>query len=286
MFTKDTTKERFYNLSYDRIFKTVLINDDYRFLTMLLRDILEDNTLEVIHAEAIELPVTSVDEKIKILDVLAKVGEELFNIELNSCFDTAILERNLNYYFRLLNERFFRGDKEPKYRKVLQINLNIKNDAKYDKEEIRIYNLTRKELYYEDFKIININVVRYKKIWYDKIIKEGIRKHIYLTSLVADKEELENLGKIDGLVKEVGNKVFELNSDQRLRLELQQEQEAIITYKNSMKYAEEAGIEKGIEKNKIETAKEMLKKNISIKDIVEITKLSEEEILKIKQSNK
>ena len=286
MFTKDTTKERFYNLSYDRIFKTVLINDDYRFLTMLLRDILEDNTLEVIHAEAIELPVTSVDEKIKILDVLAKVGEELFNIELNSCFDTAILERNLNYYFRLLNERFFRGDKEPKYRKVLQINLNIKNDAKYDKEEIRIYNLTRKELYYEDFKIININVVRYKKIWYDKIIKEGIRKYIYLTSLVADKEELENLGKIDGLVKEVGNKVFELNSDQRLRLELQQEQEAIITYKNSMKYAEEAGIEKGIEKNKIETAKEMLKKNISIKDIVEITKLSEEEILKIKQSNK
>ena len=137
----------------------------------------------------------------------------------------------------------------------------------------------------DDFKIININVVRYKKIWYDKIIKEGIRKHIYLTSLVADKEELENLGKIDGLVKEVGNKVFELNSDQRLRLELQQEQEAIITYKNSMKYAEEAGIEKGIEKNKIETAKEMLKKNISIKDIVEITKLSEEEILKIKQSN-
>ncbi len=80
--------------------------------------------------------------------------------------------------------------------------------------------------------------------------------------------------------------MFELNSDQRLRLELQQEQEAIITYKNSMKYAEEAGIEKGIEKNKIETAKEMLKKNISIKDIVEITKLSEEEILKIKQSNK
>ncbi len=148
MLTEEKNKEKFYNLSYDRIFKTVLINDDYRFLTMLLRDILENNTLEVIHAEAIELPVTSVDEKVKILDVLAKVGEELFNIELNSCFDTAILERNLNYYFRLLNERFFRGDKEPKYRKVLQINLNIKNDAKYDKEEIRIYNLTRKELYY------------------------------------------------------------------------------------------------------------------------------------------
>ena len=42
MLTEEKNKEQFYNLSYDRIFKTVLINDDYRFLTMLLRDILEE----------------------------------------------------------------------------------------------------------------------------------------------------------------------------------------------------------------------------------------------------
>ena len=77
-------------------------------------------------------------------------------------------------------------------------------------------------------------------------------------------------------MKEVVGKVFDEKDIERMKKE--QERDARLIYQNSMRYAEE----EGIEENKLETAKEMLKKNISIKDIVEITKLSEEQILKLK----
>ena len=44
----------------------------------------------------------------------------------------------------------------------------------------------------------------------------------------------------------------------------------------------EAGIEEGIEKNKIKTAKAMLKENIPIETIIRITELTKEEIEKLK----
>ena len=44
------------------------------------------------------------------------------------------------------------------------------------------------------------------------------------------------------------------------------------------------GIEQGIEQGKIETVKKMLEKNYSITEIIDITSLTEEEIMKIKES--
>lgn len=47
----------------------------------------------------------------------------------------------------------------------------------------------------------------------------------------------------------------------------------------------EEGFSQGIEQKTIETVKKMLSKNYSLEQIIEITELAEEEIMKIKESN-
>lgn len=56
---------------------------------------------------------------------------------------------------------------------------------------------------------------------------------------------------------------------------------AIMDYNSGMRHAEEKGIEEGKKKNKIEIAKKLLAKNMSIEEIEEITELTTEEIKKI-----
>ena len=51
--------------------------------------------------------------------------------------------------------------------------------------------------------------------------------------------------------------------------------------KAELETAEEKGIQKGIQKEKLETAKRMKNKNISIDEIAEITGLTKEQIQKI-----
>ncbi len=104
----------------------------------------------------------------------------------------------------------------------------------------------------------------------------------------------------DSIIREVGNKVFELNDDEKVRDQMERELEAKIVYQNGLKYAREDGyddgydngvkvgydsgvkdgydngIKEGYEEAKISIVKTMFQKgNLSIKEIAELTNLEE-----------
>ena len=268
-----TENKEFFGLAYDRIFKAVALNKekDYRYLSLILSDILEEE-INVTYAEAFEVKVTNALEKVKILDILANTKtDEIINIELNSSFNKSIIERNIIYYFSLISSEFKHINENKKIKKIFQINLNFHKVGK----ELN-------EIFYENFEIINVNVLKYKKSCYDKNIK-GDLEHIYLVSLGSDKEELKKLGNVDRLVKKVGNKVFELNEDEKIRDQIERERDAEIVYHNGLKYAKEDGHDEGVKDEKISIAKNLLRTNkVSIKLIAQVTELTEEEVLKIK----
>ena len=187
----DTETKKFFGLMYDRIFKAVALNreKDYTFLNMLLTDILEEEIV-VMEANAYEVKVESAIEKVKILDILALTKDnDLINIELNNSFDKAVLERNLIYYLSLITKDFkhYKEKIKQKIKRKMQINLNFQKIGNHFKEYIKIYNVTEQEVYYDQFEIINVNVLKYKKMCYDKIIK-GNKEHISLVSLVSIKK--------------------------------------------------------------------------------------------------
>ena len=165
---------------------------------------------------------------------------------------------------------------------VLHIDINF-NESKKEEEKKVFYVQNEKGIKYsESFKIITVNIAKYKHMWYDKNIK-GDKRHIYLVMLDANKEELRKLARVDKLIKGVDEEVEKLNADEVFIKEISREEEAKIREQMRVKIAKKEGIEEG-ETNKANTiAKNMLEKGYSTKEISEITNLNVEDIEKLKK---
>ncbi len=75
--------------------------------------------------------------------------------------------------------------------------------------------------------------------------------------------------------------MYILNEDGSYTRTISREEDMKIIAKDRERYAEEKGIEKGIKEEKENIAKSLLKKGMTIKEIAEITELSEKEIEKL-----
>ena len=88
------------------------------------------------------------------------------------------------------------------------------------------------------------------------------------------------------------NEVKKVNEDPEFFSYMTKEEDEEKCHNTELKEATEAGLVAGIDIGRDEgkkeayenMAKEMLKRNVSIEDIMEISKLSEEEILKLKNN--
>ena len=81
------------------------------------------------------------------------------------------------------------------------------------------------------------------------------------------------------------NKQEEFSRDNEEWETFRSENELEEEYQLGIEYAKEEGKKEGIEEGIEKVVKSMLDKNIDIKDIVDITGLSEEKILSLKNSN-
>ena len=101
-----------------------------------------------------------------------------------------------------------------------------------------------------------------------------------------DKENLFKLSKTDKLAKKYYDKLMELNTNQEFVGLLSNDEEYEMYVKSEISEAREnarkegvkEGIEEGSKESKLEIAKAMLKKNMDINLIAEITNLTVEEI--------
>ena len=123
----------------------------------------------------------------------------------------------------------------------------------------------------------------YDKIWYSKN-KEEIKKNQYMIMLDLDKKELENMPK-DKIVDKYITNVTIVNDDPEFQKYMSEEEDKKKIQNSLLSEAKEEGIEQGytsgINDGIKQTAKNMLKRNMSIEDISEITDLSIEEIKKL-----
>ena len=144
------------------------------------------------------------------------------------------------------------------------------------------------ELYVKNFIIYEINMDYYDKIWYSKN-KEEIKKNQYMIMLDLDKKELENMPKDDIVDKYITN-VTIVNDNPEFQKYMSEEEDKKKIQNSLLSEARENGINdgisKGVSQEKVNIAKNMLNKSISIEDISDITGLSVEEIENIKNNMK
>ena len=128
-----------------------------------------------------------------------------------------------------------------------------------------------------------VNMDYYDKIW-DSKNKEEIKKNQYMIMLDLDKKELKNMPK-DKIVDKYITNVTIVNNDPEFQKYMSEEEDKRKIQNSLLSEAKEEGIEQGytsgINDGIKQTAKNMLKRNMSIEDISEITGLSIEEIKKL-----
>ena len=266
-------------LMCDSIFKAIVVNEqDTRLLDYILSDILEEK-VHVFKFVPTELKIRRKSERVKVTDLIVESnnGKHIL-VELNSNFSKSTRVRNLSYYASYYSQIIEKSEKYSEDIETVLINLNNDSEVELAKKTYLIKCLEDDSIYTNTFKIININLVKYKELWYDECIK-GNKKHIHLVMLNANMEEMEELGKKDKVVKEFEERMLTLTKDGVVINHLSYEEDQEKIRRSEISEAKDEGI---AERNN-EIAINMLKRNMSIKDIIEITGLTEKEIEKLKQ---
>lgn len=137
----------------------------------------------------------------------------------------------------------------------------------------------------------------YKKLWYHKNEKE-IEENKYLIMLDLDKKELKSISKKDRMVEKYMEELVKLNENPTFREYMTAEEDARKIYNTEISEAIEKGFNKGIEQGieqgkkqgieqgknqgKSEIISTLLSKGISLKEVSDLTGLSDKKIEKLK----
>ena len=279
--------EAFYTCRNDRAFKEVFLNPNNSDLLKALLEFILKIKIDKLEIKKTELLSGNVNIKDKRVDAIVHTGNKKIEIEINSQNKDYLHTRSTAYICNIYQSNASVVDTYNEDTDIIQVNLTWGLGRNND--EMKIYKIMNEkgELYVKNFIIYEINMDYYDKIWYSKN-EEEIKKNQYMIMLDLDKKELKNMPK-DKIVDKYITNVTIVNDDPEFQKYMSEEEDKRKIQNSLLSEAKENGytsgindgISKGENKKSIEIAKNMLKKNMSIEDISDITGLSIEEINKL-----
>ena len=289
----DKVKEHeFLLFSKDKIIKTILLdevvikNNDFHLFERLIKDAC-GLKIKVIRLLPTELPVQKAIERAKRLDFLVECDGKYVHMEVNTAWEESTKMRNKSYFFSFYSQVVNAGEDYDEKTEFIQIQFNYGMPNKYGLCEILDeYSGKNYELFLKNIKLIHVNLDKFGKIWYDNVAKRNMNGSLPVLFALKTKEDILAYNKAvnDSDVKECVEKLSKLNSDFKFVWDYEKNEKV---YENSLKkeYLNkgiEQGIEQGIEEGIENTAVNMLRKNMDINLISEVTKLDLEKIQKLK----
>ena len=259
-----------------RAFKEVFLNPNNSNLLKALLEFILKIKIDKLEIKKTELLSGNVNIKDKRVDAIVHTCNKKIEIEINSQNKDYLHTRSTAYICNIYQSNANVGDTYIEDTDIVQVNLTWGLGRNND--EMKIYKIMNEKGELMDY---------YDKIWYSKN-EEEIKKNQYMIMLDLDKKELKNMPK-DKIVDKYITNVTIVNDDPEFQKYMSEEKDKRKIQNSLLSEAKENGytsgindgISKGKNKKSIEIAKNMLKKNMSIEDISDITGLSIEEINKL-----
>lgn len=275
--------KKFYTCKYDKPFKEIMLNEKNKDILKKLLETILKQEIKYINIKNVELSVKGMDVKRKSVDVYLEGLNKKIEIEVNTSLESYIHPRNMSYISNIYSSHTLRNDSYDEKTDIIQINLNYNQKNKRIYNEYMMRNLYG-DVYVKNLKIIELNMEKYKEMWYHGSEKEK-EENKFLIMLDLNEEELKKI-KGDKVVSKYMKEINKLNNDSEFVEYMSAEEDARKIYNSRMYDAREKGfkqgydegIEQGIEQNKIEIAKNLLNNNVDINIISLSTGLSQEEI--------
>ena len=275
----------------DTMFKTMFYNEkrikySAKFISYYL-DISYEELLKNIKLTKNSLDKEKEKDKEYRSDYVAIIDDTKINIEVNNNSSEKVLERNLDYAFKLYGSKVKRSKEKESYKYIQVIQFNINNFSfKGNDKIVEVYTLNNREgiKLTNNIVIIEIYIPNLRKKWYTSGIESLSEEERYILALVEpDITSSLKLGKDIDIMEEYIDEVEEVVDDEYFgesydkELALKEE-----SYNDGIKEGIKQGEKKGTLSTKMEIAKSMLNKAMDISLISELTGLSTDEIKSIK----
>ena len=285
------------------------ITDDYIFKRVFafegnesaLKDLLEailNKDIKTVTIKNPEIIPYEKDEKRGLLDIKAETDDgTILDIEMQMEDEKNTDERGTQYLGKMITEQLKKGDKYKKLKKSIVIfitNYNFLKRNSYHSVGKMKFEETLKEEYvemgYEEEDQIASKYIEFHYIELPKYKRKEPSKFTKLDQWMCiftqNEEGIEMAEKENKEIKRAIDTLDFISEDPKER----ERHNSIVMAEYNRLTSEhnffEAGVEKGIEKGKkegvLKTAKAMLKRNMPIETIMEITELTREEIEKLK----
>ena len=285
------------------------ITDDYIFKRVFafegnesaLKDLLEailNKDIKTVTIKNPEIIPYEKDEKRGLLDIKAETDDgTILDIEMQMEDEKNTDERGTQYLGKMITEQLKKGDKYKKLKKSIVIfitNYNFLKRNSYHSVGKMKFEETLKEEYvemgYEEEDQIASKYIEFHYIELPKYKRKEPSKFTKLDQWMCiftqNEEGIEMAEKENKEIKRAIDTLDFISEDPKER----ERHNSIVMAEYNRLTSEhnffEAGVEKGIEKGKkegvLKTAKAMLKRNMPIEIIIKVTKLTREEIEKLK----
>lgn len=226
-----------------------------------------------------------------ILDIKAELDDgTITDIEMQTADERNIEERSTAYTGRMVSEQLQAGEEYTKLNKVIFIGIldfeHYKRNSYYhvarqrfDKiEEEYFVDMGYKEQEEIASKYVEMHYIELPKYFKkNPSMKTKLDEWLWLFS--EDEEKMEMVKRKNKKVKKAMNTLERISLDPKER----EMYESIQTEEFLQRISENNFREEGRKEGKVEVAKKMLRKNMKIKEIADITDLTEEEIKEIKK---
>ena len=250
----------------DFVFKRIFGNEKHpnvliSFLNAVLNPIdpiqsveLKDTTIEKSHLE----------DKYSRLDVKAITNKgEHINIEIQLKDEYNMIKRSLYYWSKLYEGQLENGENYQKLSRTICINLldfNLLNHSKFHS----VYRLKECETHEELTDVMELHFIELKKmkeIQHIEEIKSKLEAWVYFINY-PESELVQELEQVEINIKEAKTELIRLSGDRKERERYEKRRETRLNEVSALAYAEEKGIQQGIEQGakqrNIEIAKNLL----------------------------
>ena len=281
-----TQKTKLLSPKLDVVFQALFVEEGSERITKeFLEAILERKIEEVDLSGNIVLRRENVEDKMGVLDVLAKINDkEYINVEMQVYNKKNLLERILYYWAKIYTRNIKKKEDYIELKKtieVLIVDFEIKQlkELGYHSKWKIIEEKDRKLILTDDLEIHIIEINKIKNLTEKEKNKELVKWIYFLEE--PDGERVKEYMKSDSGIKEAKGKLETMSEDERMQILADLRLKAIMDEKAIKGLAYEEGKEEGKKENTIEIAKKMKSENIDIATIKRITGLTEEEIKKL-----
>ena len=263
----------------DIVFKRIFAHKgNEEFLTEFLSSLLNIKIKNIEKMHDIHLEKDIEDDKLGIIDVRAIINDNsIINIEIQLRNEFNIIERSTFYGSKLISDQLRKNDLYKDIKPVIVIcilDYNFFPFEEYINDTVMVLNKHRKFNVNENMKYYYIELPKFRKSNYNR---ESIINQ-WLTFIDSENsKELEEIMKKNNTIKKANDELEYLEGDEafKRKVELREKYERDLA---SALYNRE---EKGKLESKKEIAKKMIQKGMSLKEIEELTGLTEEELKNI-----